>query len=300
MLYPPAKICRHGTREACPVAKCRFQHSYIIYSSGLKGAAPPPPTPVTSPTRTHFSSTEQATLGWCGDGKVHAQHIRPSIENAVLAQGPRDLNGSATTPFGAFDANALAQGTYFPPICLRYEVCFLGTTADIFAATDGLAMYRAWLESQVEVQKAKIQAMSKQYSISIPQLDLDPLDFPPLRMIPPNMANTRHTTVTVPSNFRGQQPEVPSLEPMQPFPRAPTHIPRSESTKSQYYHEGSTPPGAAAHDKLNSSTTAPRKVDMSFKTTPCRHFTLNRGWCPWGDECCLYVPYLFHNDDKTE
>jgi hypothetical protein len=53
-------------------------------------------------------------------------------------------------------------------------------------------MYRAWLESQVEAQKAKIQAMSKQYYIPIPQLDLDPLDFPPLGMIPPSMANTRH------------------------------------------------------------------------------------------------------------
>ena len=109
-------MCRHRTREDCPVAKCRFQHStppYIIYSSGLKGAAPPPPTPVTSPTVTHFPSTEQATLGWYGDGKVYTQHIRPSGENAVLAQGPRDLNGSATTPSGIFDANALAQGSTF-------------------------------------------------------------------------------------------------------------------------------------------------------------------------------------------
>jgi hypothetical protein len=32
---------------------------------------------------------------------------------------------------------------------------------------------------------------------------------------------------------------------------------------------------------------APKKEDMAYKTTPCRHFTLNQGWCPWGDECGL-------------
>lgn len=149
--------------------------------------------------------------------------------------------------------------------------------------------------------------MSKQYSIPIPQLDLDPLDFPPLGMIPPNMVNTLPTTAgstttatsNLAKNSRCQQPEVsstpqaPRLEPMQPLPRAPTHVPKSASIPSQYCHEGpssATPPGAAGtytHEKLNSSTTVPRKVDMSYKTTPCRHFTLNRGWCPWGDECCL-------------
>lgn len=122
-------MCRHGTREDCPVAKCRFQHStstYIIYSSGLKGAAPPPPTPATSPTRSHFPPTDQSTHGWYGDGKVHAKHIRPSVENAGSTQGRHDLNGSANTPPGTFDANALAQGRYFlstrGSIRPRYEV----------------------------------------------------------------------------------------------------------------------------------------------------------------------------------
>jgi len=189
----------------------------------------------------------------------------------------------------------------------RVHLSVFRAAADIIVATDGLALYRAWLESQVEVQKARIQAMSKQYSIPIPQLNLDPFDFPPLGMIPPTMANTLPTTMgpttTVTSNltknFRGQQPEVPStplaprLGPTQPFPRAPTHIPKSASAPSRYCHEGpisATPPAAVAtyaHETHNSSATAPRKVDISYKTTPCRHFTLNRGWCPWGDECCL-------------
>lgn len=259
------KMCRHGTREDCPISNCRFQHStptHVFYSTALKGAVPPPPTPVSSPTRAYFPSTEQGTRGWCGNGKVYAQHIRPSVENAVLAPGPRDINSSAATPPDTVDANALAQ------------------------ATDGLALYRAWLESQVEVQKARIQAMSKQYSIPIPQLDLDPFDFPPLGMIPSNLAK----------NFRGQQPEVPSTPPTprlghtQPFS---THTPKSASATGRYDHEvpiSATPPGAVAtynHEVPNSSITAPRKVDMSYKTTPCRHFTLNRGWCPWGDDCCF-------------
>ncbi|KAI0290368.1 hypothetical protein BC826DRAFT_1106495 [Russula brevipes] len=32
-------------------------------------------------------------------------------------------------------------------------------------------------------------------------------------------------------------------------------------------------------------STTPKKEDMAYKTTPCRHFTLNQGWCPYGDGC---------------
>ncbi|KAH8987423.1 hypothetical protein EDB92DRAFT_1875613 [Lactarius akahatsu] len=249
----PSKMCRHGTREDCPISNCRFQHStpnHVFYSTALKGAVPPPPTP---------------HADWCGNGKVYAQHIRPSVEDAVLAPGPRDINSSAATPSDTIDANALAQGSYFltarASICLRHKIFW--ATADIIAATDGLALYRVWLESQVEVQKARIQAMSKH-----------------------NLAK----------NFRGQQPEVPStpltprLGHTQPFPM---HIPKSASATGRCEHEvpvSATPPGAVStytHEVPNSSITAPRKVDMSYKTTPCRHFTLNRGWCPWGDDCCF-------------
>ena len=151
-------------------------------------------------------------------------------------------------------------------------------------ATDGLAVYRAWLESQVEVQKLKIQAMSKQYAIPVPQLDLDSLDLSGM------MAN---------NNFRGQRPEVPSapqaprLEPARAFPHAvaPTHVPQNAppSTTNRYNNEGynsATPTPTYAHESTT-TTIAPRKLDMSYKTTPCRHFTVNGGWCPWGDDCCL-------------
>jgi hypothetical protein len=167
-------------------------------------------------------------------------------------------------------------------------------------ATDGLAIYRAWLESQVEVQKAKIQAMSKQYSIPIPQLNdnLDPLDFPPLGMIPATMANDTAITTTTTNNFRGQRrspPEVPSTPKAPRLEPAQLHIPKSAPGYQYHRHEGPmtmTTPGVAvttyAHENPDSATGgAPRKIDISYKTTPCRHFTLNRGWCPWGDDCCL-------------
>ena len=258
-------MCRNGTREDCPAGdRCRFQHhsrpTHILYSSAPKGAVPPPPSPVTSPTRTHFPSTENGTRSWCSE------------QNITLSS--------------TFDANALAQGkpTFpFSPLALINDI----------TATDGLAIYRAWLESQVEVQKAKIQAMSKQYSIPIPQLNnnnnLDPFDFPPLRMIPAPMTNATAIT-TMNNDFRGQRrspPEVPST------PQAPRLEPaKLQSAPGYQYHrhEGPTPGANTkyAHENPDSATGgAPRKIDISYKTTPCRHFTLNRGWCPWGDDCCL-------------
>ncbi|KAF8274643.1 hypothetical protein EI94DRAFT_472705 [Lactarius quietus] len=92
-----SRMCRNGTRENCPVKKCHFQHSMaarIIYSSAPKGAVPPPPTPVTSPIGPYFPSATQGARGWCGDGKIHAQHIRSAVENAVLVQGSRSCHRS--------------------------------------------------------------------------------------------------------------------------------------------------------------------------------------------------------------
>ena len=97
----PAKMCRNGTRENCPVQKCRFQHTtpaHVIYSSAPRG---PPPTPVMSPARAHLPS-------------ANAQHTHSSVEDAAL----RDVNGNATAPSGtALDAKALAQGTVVLAAC---------------------------------------------------------------------------------------------------------------------------------------------------------------------------------------
>jgi hypothetical protein len=119
MLRLLAKMCRNGARENCPVQKCRFQHTtpaHVIYSTTPKGAVPPPPTPVTSPAGAHFPSAEHGARGWCGDVNAHAQHTHSPVENA----DPRDMNGSATAPSGALDADALAQGiaTFFYCACL--------------------------------------------------------------------------------------------------------------------------------------------------------------------------------------
>ncbi|KAF8485704.1 hypothetical protein DFH94DRAFT_707120 [Russula ochroleuca] len=45
-----------------------------------------------------------------------------------------------------------------------------------------------------------------------------------------------------------------------------------------------TPAGVVSQHPQATSI-APKKEDMAYKTTPCRHFTLNQGWCPWGDDC---------------
>ncbi|KAH9050393.1 hypothetical protein EDB83DRAFT_2629978 [Lactarius deliciosus] len=168
-----SKMCRHGTREDCPISNCRFQHSNVplMSSTPLRSQAQclrlrrqfrAPQGLIFPPTEQGYTRLVRQREGLC------AAVSSPSVENAVLAP----------------DANALAQGSYFLTARASIRLRIFWATADIIAATDGLALYRAWLESQVEVQKARIQAMSKQYSIPIPQLDLDPFDFPPLGMIP--------------------------------------------------------------------------------------------------------------------
>ena len=104
-------MCRYGARENCPLQKCRFQHTtptQVIYSAAPPG---PPPTPVTSPVRTHLPSVEHGARGWCGDVNAEA--------NAEDAAPRGSMNSSATAPSGtALDAKALAQGTVLA--CLLY------------------------------------------------------------------------------------------------------------------------------------------------------------------------------------
>jgi len=171
-----------------------------------------------------------------------------------------------------------------------------------YTATDGLSLYRAWLESQVEAQKIKIQAMSQHYSIPIPQLDLNPFEFPPLGIVPPAVASTLPTNIGTANNlasiFHGKQSEVPlTLQAPRLQPAQSPHVPTHLSTKSPPSSHGNPVLSATTHEvaarstkeTFKTSATGSRKFDMSYKTTPCRHFTLNGGWCPWGDECCLYV-----------
>ena len=127
----PAKMCRNGTRENCPVQKCRFQHTtpaHVVYSSAPPG---PPPTPVISPARAHLPSAEHGARGWCGE--VNAQLTRSSVEDAA----PRDVNGNATAQSGtALDAKALAQGTVVLAAC---SACQLNVFYDSDRRTRGIS-----------------------------------------------------------------------------------------------------------------------------------------------------------------
>lgn len=124
-------MCRNGTRENCPVQKCRFQHTapaHVIYSSAPPG---PPPTPVISPARAHLPSAEHGARGWCGE--ANAQHTLSSVEDAA----PRDVNGIATAPSGtALDAKALAQGTVVLAAC---SACQLNVFYDSDRRTRGIS-----------------------------------------------------------------------------------------------------------------------------------------------------------------
>lgn len=65
---------------------------------------------------------------------------------------------------------------------------------------------------------------------------------------------------------------------------------------SQSIHRESIP---CYNSKQSHQQAVPRNVDpkkmrsiIAWKTTPCKHFVKNSGWCPLGDSCNLYVQYL--------
>jgi hypothetical protein len=150
--------------------------------------------------------------------------------------------------------------------------------------------------------------MCTQYSIPIPNLDSGDLSAIP--MIPPPMWNA-FLTNAVASNAHGSavqgQPPAPQFPPAQPAPGlwqtqdalATIQTARSDvscaGAQMPHNNQGdqapvSTNPAAA---NVNYPHGAPKKAQLAYKTTPCRHFTLNRGWCPWGDNCCLLVSSCF-------
>ena len=167
----------------------------------------------------------------------------------------------------------------------------------------------------MDAQMDRVLKMSEQFAIPIPNLE-SPFAFPPSLMPPPagNTLTTTTTKATMPQensgNFFIDRPKVFSAP---PAPHMPTAVPVSGLWQPQ-----SSPPTAltnpsgpfprapksphpspldrqpkpvspvevaSKHPQL--SSIAPKKEDMAYKTTPCRHFTVNRGWCPWGDECGL-------------
>ena len=162
----------------------------------------------------------------------------------------------------------------------------------------------------------RVRKMSEQFSIPIPNLELSPFVFPPLSLVPPPAGDTAMTTTTksmMSQENNGSIIERPKVFSAPPAPRVPPALPapgvwqpQGSPPTARTNPSGSfsarapmsprpttldqskpvTPAGAVSKHPQGSSI-APKKEDMAYQTTPCRHFTLNRGWCPWGDGCGL-------------
>jgi len=171
----------------------------------------------------------------------------------------------------------------------------------------------------MDAQKAKIMAMSEQFSIPVPNLEVNPFDPSPLSLMKPSAGNAVATSTnkTMPQESKKKYvfdeckvpsaPPAPRMPPALPVPgcwqpetegspgaaraiasgplsaRAP--MPPRPSPLDQ--GANSETPSVATSKHSQATFIAPKKDDLAYKTTPCRHFTLNRGWCPWGDECGL-------------
>jgi hypothetical protein len=154
------------------------------------------------------------------------------------------------------------------------------------------------INSQLLAQKAKIYAMSSQFSIPVPNLDMNSFELPPLPLIASPVANAfSATTAAAMTTHKNNGNGIPD-EPMLPTaPSAPLLQPvpvlyQTEVAPGNLRATAQGPLSTAAPRQQQSkhghvTSNAPKKGDMAYKTTPCRHFAMNNGWCPWGDECGL-------------
>lgn len=196
---------------------------------------------------------------------------------------------------------------------------YLTLIADVTSAADQVAIYRGWLESQVDAQKARIKAMSEQFSIPVPDFELNPFEAPPLSLMTPSMGKAVATTTNktmMPQESKKKYVFDERDEPSAPpAPRKPSVMPVLGLWKPEAQESSRTartiapgPPSARSPmpprpspldqgpnpgtpnvvvSEHRQASNAPKKGDMAYKTTPCRHYTLSQGWCPYGDECGL-------------
>jgi hypothetical protein len=162
--------------------------------------------------------------------------------------------------------------------------------------------------------------MSEQFSIPVPNLESNPFDSSPLSLMTPSVGNavatTTNKTMMPQANnkkYLFDERKVPSAPPAPRIPpalsvpglwppetqgsphtaraiasgplsaRAP--MPPRPSPLDQGPNPGTPTVVVPKHPQVTSI--APKKDDLAYKTTPCKHYTLNQGWCPWGDECGL-------------
>jgi hypothetical protein len=313
-------------REDCPVNQCHLRSSKptVLYSSAPKGPTPIPPIPekVTTINGPFDQQRQFSTRDEFSGEACHFQHAM-SIPSYPTSGDPAAslLSGTSgtgtkfgTAPVDHVDGSGLVQGRSDP------SPSFLTSIADITAAADGVASYRVWIGSQMDAQKAKIKAMSEQFSIPIPNLELNPLDFLSLSLTPspvPKAVPTTKTEDIMSQENSGRSvfderkvpsaPPAPRMPPALPVlglpqpevrgsrPTAPTTTSGPFTTgvslpsRLSPLDQGPKPvaPAEVVSKQSQVTSIAPKKDDMAYKTTPCKHFTVNQGWCPWGDRCGL-------------
>jgi RNA-binding, Nab2-type zinc finger len=109
-----AKFCRNGTRDECPIEKCRFQHAKptFLYSSAAKASLPPPttPTPVNTPTANGFQAKpcRYGTRDNCPNEKCRFQHAEPDLP--LMHPAPNAGTGVKSIPVDYGDIENLVRG----------------------------------------------------------------------------------------------------------------------------------------------------------------------------------------------
>jgi hypothetical protein len=304
-------------RDDCPVEQCHFRNAEptLLYSSALKGPTPFPD----NLTVANGPLSQLGTHDKFSGETYRFQHetaapLHPTVNDFAapfLSRTSNTTTSVGTGPVGSMDGSGLAQGTSDPP------PSYLPSTTDVVAAADQLALYRFWLQSQMDTQMARVRKMSEQFSIPIPNLESNPFDFSPLSLMPLPIGNAVASTTTktmVQQENNGMSaldgckvssaPPAPCVPPALPVPglwQPQGSPPTARTTASGQFSSRVTMPPRSSflnqepkpvtpvvvpkHPQVTSM--APKKEDMAYKTTPCRHFTMNQGWCPWGDECGL-------------
>ena len=304
-------------RDDCPVGQCHFHNSKptILYSTALKGPAPTTPTQDRlTATNGPFIQSHQFGTHDKFPGETYrfqrdkATSLYPTVNDSAAPLLSRTLGTSTTVGTGSVDPTGLAQGRSEPSPYVR-------PITDVTTAADHLAFYRVWLQSQMDAQMARVQKMSEQFSIPIPNLESKPFEFPPLSLMPPPVGNAV-TTKTMPpqvndgmSVLDGRKvfsaPLAPRMTPVLPVQGSwqPQGSPPTARTTASGPFSARAPmplrlspldqepkpvaPAGVVAQHQQATSIAPKKEDLAYKTTPCRHFTLNQGWCPWGDGCGL-------------
>jgi hypothetical protein len=325
-LFLPVSLCRHGMRDDCPVKQC-FSHNSkhtVLYSSALNG--PTPTTPALDKLIAmddRLSKLHQFGAHDKFSGDAHRfQYASATPSHPTVGDSAASLlsGTSATgTKVGTGSVDNVDEGGLVQGRSDR-SLVYLFPIADVTAVADQVAMYRGWLASQMDAQKARIKAMSEQFSIPVPNFEMNPFDPPPPPSMTPSAANAVATTTNktmMPQESKKKYvfderqvpsaPSAPRVPPALPvlglwkpeaqgsphttraiasgplFARTP--MPPRPSPFDQGPNPGNPTVDVSKHPQVTSM--APKKDDVAYKTTPCRHFTLNRGWCPWGDECGL-------------